>query len=144
MTSGNFRLDRGAIVGFKGSDWRIAAGISATSLWLEGPATHARQQAPIAELTLSKAVVDAQRYHVHPEILSERGRIEAIRRLQAIKPLLIGAHSNAEVAERARALCIGRSTLHRWISRFQQTGLLSSPRFVVDRGEENRVDAIRE
>ena len=38
-----------------------------------------------AELTLCKAVVDAQRYHVHPEILSERGRIEAIRRLQAIK-----------------------------------------------------------
>jgi hypothetical protein len=34
----------------------------ATSLWVESPTTHARQQAPISELTFAKAVVDAQRY----------------------------------------------------------------------------------
>ncbi|HTF65455.1 MAG TPA: Mu transposase C-terminal domain-containing protein [Edaphobacter sp.] len=126
MTSGHLRLDRGAVVGYKGSDWRIVAGINATSLWLEDPATHARQQAPIAELTLSKAVVDAQRYGIRPEILSERDRAEAIRRLQAIKPFLIGAHTADEMAERARALGVGRATLYRWISSFQRTGLLSS------------------
>jgi hypothetical protein len=37
MTSGHLRLDRGAVVGYKGSDWRIVAGINATSLWLEAP-----------------------------------------------------------------------------------------------------------
>jgi hypothetical protein len=60
MTSGNLRLDRGAIVGYKGSDWRIIVGANATSLWLEDPTTRVRQQAPIAELTVPKAVADAQ------------------------------------------------------------------------------------
>lgn len=69
---------------------------------------------------------DVQRYGIRPEILSEQDSTEAIQRLEAIKPLLIGAHSRAEVAERARAFGVDRATLYRWITKFQQTGLLSS------------------
>ena len=126
MTSGNLRLDRGAIIGYKGTDWRIVAGINATSLWLEDPTTRVRQQARIAELTVPTATIDAQRYCVRPEILSEKERTEAVRRLEAIRPLLIGPHPREEVSERARFLGIDRATLYRWLTRFQQTGLLSS------------------
>jgi putative transposase len=58
--------------------------------------------------------------------MSERDRAKAIRRLEAIKPFLIGAHTAAEMAERACAFGVNRATLYRWVANFQQTGLLSS------------------
>jgi hypothetical protein len=40
--------------------------------------------------------------------------------------ILIGAHSAAEMAERACAFGLNRATLYRWVANFPQTGLLSS------------------
>src|ERR1700730_14865044 len=112
MTSGNLRLDRGEIVGYKGSDWRIVAGINATSLLLEDPFTRARQQARIAELTPPKAGEGSPLHGIVREVMSERDRAKAIRRLEAIKPFLIGGpHCRRDGGTSMRFRCQPRHSI---------------------------------